>query len=137
MTVLTLTKLTDARKAELTAAVDVERLRRQGVGFVFVGKTFQARDADLIKMNGATTAASNAINSDESAKTDTRWADGQNLFQWIAADNTFVTMDAQTVVLFGMTAMAFLTRLSLQARAIKDQILAGSPPTNLADDALW
>lgn len=63
-----------------------------------------------------------------------RWADPNMDFGWIAADNTFHTMDAETCLSFGTAAASWEGRHILAARAIKNLITV---PVDYASDARW
>jgi hypothetical protein len=62
------------------------------------------------------------------------WNGGLSPFAWIAADNSLVTMDAQTVVEFGRTAAQHEQSHIFAARALKDM----EPiPLDYTDDSYW
>jgi hypothetical protein len=101
-------------------SVDAERDRRIGVGFLFNGALFQSRPEDQKRISGAATLAVIAIMQGTQAG-DLRWHGGNSDFTWIAADNSTVTMDAPTVLLFGAVAANWEASHIYAARAIKDQ----------------
>lgn len=112
--------------------VDAERDRRIALGFSFQSRIFKA---DMTNINGATATASAAI-LNGATDGDLRWVDTTRDFGWIAIDNTVLTMDARTTIMFGQTAMAFVSSLRIAARSIKDRILAGET-FDIMDDSLW
>ena len=115
--------------------VDAERERRIAEGFVFEGSLFQARAQDLRNINGAATAAGIAFMKG-ATPFDLRWADPNHDFVWIRADNELVPMDAQTVIAFGKTAMAWVSAMTLAGRTIKDRLIAGED-LDITNPGLW
>jgi len=113
--------------------IDAERGRRIAAGFTFGGVTYQSRDEDRENITGASLAALAAIRSGATAG-DYRWHGGASDFQWIAADNSLNTMDAQTMFAFGQAAMAHKQAHIFAARALKD---ADPIPADYADDGYW
>lgn len=136
--------ISDEYAAELEAAdtttrhpqardVTAERDRRLSLDFTFNGVQFQ-RDIDAVRrINGAGTLALAAIVGGAQPG-DLRWHGGDSDFVWIAADNSLVPMDAQTVMAFGAAAAHRETELVFTAKAIK----AMDPiPSDFTDDAYW
>lgn len=123
----------DAATAVTPEQVTAERDRRLQLDFEFNGATFQ-RDHDAVRrINGAGTLALAAIVGGAQSD-DYRWHGGDSDFQWIASDNTLVTMDAQTVMLFGAAAAHRETELIFAAKLLK----AEDPiPDDYTDDAYW
>lgn len=118
-----------------TSAVNVERDRRIASGFVFPypdGKVFQLNIPNITAALASATAS--VINGAQDG--DLRWLDPNKDFAWIAMDNTELTMDARTAMMFGQSATAWNSSLMTAARAIKDRILAGET-LNVTDNALW
>jgi hypothetical protein len=124
----------EARRIRI-AAVDVERDRRIAGGFIFNGTLYQARPADQLNIAGAAAGASIAI-TNGALPDDLRWQNPEVDFVWIAADNSMVPMDAQTVVAFGQAAMGHVSAHMWTARAIKDRIAAGET-IDIGSDAVW
>lgn len=119
-----------AKAAELeietcTEAVNVLRDTKIADGFIFGGVLFQTDLVSVKRIAGAASAAHVAITQDGAAAGDLRWADPDSDFEWIAADNSVVAMDAPTVVAFGQAYMAFERELVFAASAIKARIRAG------------
>lgn len=116
-------------------SVNIERDRRISLGFKFPfpsGKIFQLSIPNIsAAMSSATAAIVNGAQDGE-----LRWYDPDNDFQWIAMDNTVLTMDARTTIMFGQTATAYNSALMNAGRAIKNRLLAGET-LNITDDSLW
>ncbi|MEA3533736.1 hypothetical protein [Rhizobium sp. CC-YZS058] len=115
--------------------VDAERERRIAEGFAFAGSLYQARPQDLRNINGAATGAALAFIAGAKSG-DLRWANPAEDFAWIRADNTLAPMDAQTVIAFGKTAMAWVTAMTLAGRSIKDRLAAGED-FDITNPGLW
>lgn len=123
----------EARRAENTKLVDAERDRRIAAGFTFAGVLYQSRPADWEVYSGKALEAFIAVMSGADPG-NLRWADADVDFAWIAADNSRVPMDAQTVIELAKAASAHRTRLTFAGSNIK----ALNPiPADYADDARW
>lgn len=120
-------------RAGLERNVDAERDRRVAGGFVFGGNAFQTRSEDRENIAGASTAAMAAIVGGAQGG-DLRWHGGDSDFCWIAADNTLVPMDAQTMFAFGQAAMAHKQAMIFAARALKDM---AEIPEDVSSDIYW
>lgn len=104
---------------EITSAmVDSERDRRISAGFEFSGTMYQSRPADWEVYSGKALDAFIAISSGAQPG-DLRWSDPDSDFAWIAADNSRVPMDAQTVIELAKAASAHRTRLTFAGSDIK------------------
>jgi hypothetical protein len=125
----------EGQTLDLLAMVDAERDRRIDFGFQFEGKWFQADDFSAANINGASTAASIAI-SQGAQPDDLRWSNPNADFAWIAEDNTLLFMDAQTMIAFGLKAVAARSVIIFKARELKNQIVNGEEPDIYAD-ASW
>lgn len=112
--------------------VDNERTRRTAQ-MAFEGQVYQtARPSyDLITTWGA--SANHAVQGGAVAG-DLRWADPAKDFVWIAADNTEVPMDAQTMAAFANAAMQWDSANILAARALKN---TDPIPADYASDQYW
>lgn len=115
-----------------TAAVNTERDRRIAQGFVFDGKLFQVNIPNISAAMSSATAATISGSADG----DLKWYDPNADFGWIAMDNSILTMDARTMIMFGQTATAFNSSFYTAARTIKNRILAGETLV-ITDNALW
>jgi hypothetical protein len=117
----------------LSHLVDIERARRVSAGFTFNGQCIQSGEHDrenildkamqafMAKVGGA-------------APGDLRWADPDTDFVWIAADNTRIPMDAQTMMDLGKAMTGYKESLIFAARRLKDRNVI---PADYADDQYW
>lgn len=116
-----------------SAQVDAERDRRTNAGFIFKDKLIQSRDSDRENVSGAAQLAFMAIVGGAQPD-DYRWSDPDTPFQWIAADNTLLTLDAKDTVAMGRAAAATKQSLIFKARDLKNM----SPiPLDYTDDKWW
>jgi hypothetical protein len=114
------------------AAISAERDRRIGSGLVFNGKTYDFDAASRSRISGMATLAGFAIGAGAQPG-NLLWA-GPNPFNWIASDNSFVPMDAQTCFALGQAAAAHEAAHIFAARAIKDAV---PRPVDVTAPALW
>ena len=113
--------------------VDRERDRRLRT-FVFSGVAYDFDEASRALIDKARVSAMNYIIVAGPQPGNLRWADPNMDFGWIAADNNFHTMDAETCLSFGTSAASWEGRHILAARAIKNL----SPiPADYASNARW
>lgn len=113
--------------------VDQETLRRLALPFLFLGRLYDRDTVSLQRITGAATLAGFAV-ANGAASGDYRWHGGATDFSWIAADNSIVPLDAQTMFAFGVAAAARETFLVFRGRYLKDN------PTTKAlvlADATW
>lgn len=120
---------------ELRRAVDAERDRRIAGGVAFGGKRFQTRPFDCENISGASTAALGAMVSGAQPG-NLRWADPDHDFAWIAEDNSFMPMDAQTMFGFGQAVLTHRKALMFAGSALKARIANGEAVI-IDDDANW
>jgi hypothetical protein len=120
-------------QARIAEQVNVERDRRIDGQFTFNGVAYQSRPQDRENMAGAATSALAAIVNGAQAG-DLRWHGGTEDFVWIAADNSTVAMDAQTMFALGQAAMAHKQDHIFAARAIKDM---ATIPADYTNDQYW
>jgi hypothetical protein len=121
----------------LTAAeVDAERDKRIASGFIFNGNKFQSRPNDLQNIQGAVSAANVAVISGAQVGNN-NWADPSTPFAWLNASNQPIVMDAHTFGQLGMAVMAHKSFFIWKGREIKDALLAGNPPADVTNDAIW
>jgi len=119
-------------RAPVAADVTAERDRRLRT-FTFNGKRFQFDPESKSNVAGAGTLALAAI-INGAQPGNLRWADANRDFTWLAADNTSVSMDAQTTFAFAQAAAKWVSDHIYAARTIKDM----SPiPADYAADARW
>lgn len=113
--------------------VDAERDRRIDGEFTFNDVVYQSRPEDRENLSGAATSALAAmVNGAQPG--DLRWHGEDTDFEWIAADNSTVPMDAQTMFTLGQTALSHKSSHIFAARALKN---ADPIPEDYADDKHW
>jgi len=113
------------QKQALRTRIDARRDALLVADFTFNGVQYQ-RDAEAVKrMNGAGTLALAAIFAG-ALPGDLRWHGEDEDFAWIAADNSRVTMDAQTTLAFGRAAAKVESGLVMAARSLKDAVDAAA-----------
>jgi hypothetical protein len=119
--------------------VDAERDRRISAGFEFNGITFQSRlpsagrAGDWEVFSGKALEALIAVIGGAQLG-DLRWSDPAEDFAWIAADNSRVAMDAQTVIALGKAASAHRSSHTFAGSDLK----AMNPiPADYTDDQWW
>lgn len=113
--------------------VDQERDRRIAAGFTHAGKTYDSNPESMRRIDKAYAVACRALV--EGAKAgNLRWADATQDFRWIAKDNSYVAMDAPTVVTFGEAAAAWETKHIYKARELKSM---PPIPSDYTDDKYW
>lgn len=106
-------------------------------GFSFAEASFQTDPESVKRIAGAASAAHVAITLNGAQADDLRWADPDSDFEWIAADNSLVPMDAPTTIAFGQAYMTFERTLVFVASAIKAEIRAGTYDGDPAEDPRW
>ncbi|MGP9826901.1 DUF4376 domain-containing protein [Ectopseudomonas khazarica] len=122
-----------------SADVDAERDRRISAGFMFQGVRYQSRlpsanqPGDWDVFSGKALEALIAIMAGALAG-DLRWSDPAADFAWIAADNSRVPMDAQTVIELGKAASAHRSRHTFAGSDLKAM---GPIPGNYYADHWW
>lgn len=126
--------------AEMSARLSAYTMTRRdalidGV-FTFADVVYQSRPTDRENILGAVMLATTAISSGATAG-DLRWNDPDADFEWIAADNTLVKMDAHTVIAFGRALAARKQELIFAALTVKGQIAAGAIITTAQIDAAF
>lgn len=114
---------------ELLAEADGRRDALLDAGFEFEGHRFQTRSEDRSNIAGAAQMATLAILLGGVDPEDLRWHGGEEDFAWIAEDNSFVPMSAQTTISFGQAAGSRHARIMTMARLIKDRIESGDVET--------
>lgn len=119
--------------------IDAERDRRISAGFEFGGVWYQSRlpssshPGDWEVFSGKALEALIAQLSGAQPG-DLRWSDPAEDFAWIAADNSRVPMDAQTVIELAKAASAHRSRHTFAGSDLK----AMQPiPADYSDDKWW
>ncbi|WET12292.1 DUF4376 domain-containing protein [Pseudomonas sp. D3] len=116
------------------ASVDVERDRRIDIGITFDNVLFQFRSADRENITGAAQLAFMAVILNNAQPGNLRWSNPDVDFDWIAADNSRIPMDAQTVIAFGKAAAQRKDDMIKAGRTLKDMPVI---PANYTDDEWW
>lgn len=112
--------------------VNSERDRRLAT-FSFAGKVYDFGGESTVNIVGAGTLALAAI-INGAQPSNLRWANPDRDFTWICADNSTVTMDAQTCFAFAQAAAQWKSSHILTARTIKD---TNPIPSDFAANARW
>ncbi|MCW8158964.1 DUF4376 domain-containing protein [Stutzerimonas stutzeri] len=119
--------------------VDAERDRRISAGFEFDGVRYQSRlpsperAGDWEVFSGKALEALMAIMGGAQPG-DLRWSDPAEDFAWIAADNSRVPMDAQTVIELAKAASAHRTKHTFAGSDLKQM---DPIPADYTDDKYW
>lgn len=129
----------EARHGIAMKKIDAERDRRISAGFEFGGVRYQSRlpsashAGDWEVFSGKALEALIAIMAGAQPN-DLRWSDPAEDFAWIAADNSRVPMDAQTVIELAKAASAHRTAHTFAGSDLK----AMQPiPADYSDDKWW
>lgn len=123
-------------QAQAERIIDAERDQRIESGFVFAATQFQSRASDRENIAGTTQLATLAVMAG-AQQGDLYWHDGVDPFAWIAADNSLVLMDAQTVIQFGQAAAAHKHALIFQARAMKNAAESATTVADVVSATVW
>ncbi|MBO6814555.1 MAG: DUF4376 domain-containing protein [Rhizobiaceae bacterium] len=123
----------DPEYSSLSVQINAERDRRIATGFVFNGVLFDFDPHSKQRVTGAATLAGFAAAAG-SISGDLRWANPNNDFEWISADNSLISMDAQTCFAFGKAAADHESRHIFAANALKSM---SPPPEDFTNDAYW
>ena len=113
--------------------IKVERNRRLALNFEFQGVMFQRDKESVSRIAGAGTLALGAIVAGAQVD-DLHWHGRDTPFAWIAADNSLVTMDAQTCFAFGQTAAARETEIVFAAKTLREM---DPIPVDFYADTYW
>lgn len=116
--------------------IDLERDRRIDGGFTFNGHRLQSRPSDRENVMGAAQLAMGYLGA-EGDPDSLRWADPDNDFVWITADNGTIPLSASAVVAMFQTGVAFKSALTFYARAMKDAVLAAADPSSVDWQTDW
>lgn len=118
--------VSDETIPETKDSVTAERDRRIDDGLTFGGTRYQVRASDRENIMGAAQLAFMAKVTGQPFQ-----------IQWIAEDNSVVTMDADTVIGFASAAAQRKSQHIFAARALKDRIEAGEVIADCADPSYW
>jgi hypothetical protein len=113
--------------------VNIEREKRIVSGFIFNGKLLDFDASSKANISGAAQMAFMAIVAGAKAG-NKRWNNGEQDFAWRTADDTFMPMDAQTVIALGQAAAGHEQRHRIASWVLK----AMNPiPDDYMDDKYW
>ncbi|QFT70684.1 hypothetical protein FIU93_28125 [Labrenzia sp. THAF35] len=115
--------------------INAARDRRIDAGITFNGVLFQTRPEDRENIQGAYSRAQSAILIDGAQPGDFTWHGGLGDFEWIAANDSRVKMDAQTMMAFGEAVLDHKSAHIFAANAIKAMDPVPSDFDEIA--ALW
>ncbi len=102
-----------------SADVNLARDTRINAGVVFNGVLYQTRPEDRENIQGAYSRAQSAVLIGGALPGDFSWHGGPGDFEWIAADDSRVKMDAQTMMSFGEAVLDHKAAHIFAANAIK------------------
>lgn len=121
---------------DICRQIDVERDRRIDGGFTFQGERLQSRPSDRENVMGAAQLAMGylAAGGDPSSL---RWADPDNDFVWITADNGTIPLTAPDTIAMFQAGVAFKSALTFYARAMKDAVIAAEDPPSVEWSEGW
>lgn len=116
--------------------IDAERDRRIDGGFTFQGERLQSRPSDRENVMGAAQLAMGylAAGGDPSSL---RWADPDNDFVWITADNGTIPLTAPDTIAMFQAGVAFKSALTFYARAMKDAVIVAEDPSSVEWGEGW
>ncbi|WAJ27138.1 DUF4376 domain-containing protein [Antarcticirhabdus aurantiaca] len=122
--------------ARTDADIDAERDRRLRAGITYAGNVFQSDDTSRERIDRSRISAIVAIMNGVQ-EGDMRWHGLPVDFFWIAANDTRVPMDAQTMVAFGNAVAAREGLLIVAGNDLKQRITAGEVIADIGSNALW
>lgn len=120
-------------KTLLADEIDRERDRRMKSGLPFQGQVYDFDDVSKSRITGMATLAGFAIGAGAQAG-DLYWHGGSTPFVWVASDNSFVPMDAQTCFALGQAAAVHEMTYIFAARSLKD---ADPIPEDFSANTYW
>lgn len=126
----------DPDPADIPKLIDAERDRRIDLGITFSGKFFQTADLDRERIDRSRISAMAALMNGVQ-EGNLRWHGLPVDFFWIAADNSRVPMDAQTMVAFGNAVAAREGVMIVAGNDLKRRIAAGETIPDITGNSLW
>lgn len=121
---------------DICRQIDAERDRRIDGGFTFASARLQSRPSDRENVMGAAQLAMGylAAGGDPSSL---RWADPDNDFVWITADNGTISLTAPDTIAMFQAGVAFKSAMTFYARAMKDAVIAAEDPSSVEWGEGW
>lgn len=114
------------KEEAVTRAIDIINHTRDSLiegGFVHNGHSFQSRQSDRENISVLGQLATMMVMGGVAVADNLRWADANNDFGWITADNTVVPMDAFAMAALFQKGLAFKSSITFYARYLKNVIL--------------
>jgi hypothetical protein len=119
-----------SRRDQMVQKINAERDRRIDAPFTFSGVAFQADPVSRERIDRARISALGAITGGAQPG-NLRWHGEPVDFAWIAADDSRVSMDAQTVFMFGSRLAAREGLLVVHANDLKLLVAAAEDDAEL------
>lgn len=111
----------DAAKKEMRRRINAERDLQEVKPFSYLGKRFDADERSVTRIMGAVQAAQAALAAGAPFSVD-----------WVCADNTIVTLDAQQVIALPEALTQRVYAVHMHARALKADVDAAASLDDLA-----
>lgn len=111
----------EAKKAQMVTAVNARRDAAEESGFTYMGKPFDSDSRSVQRINTAVQAAQVALATSNLV-----------VFEWMCADNTTITLDAQQMLGVPVALATHANEIHLNGRNLKDAIAAATTSAELA-----
>lgn len=111
----------DAAKKEMRRRINAERDLQEAKPFSYLGKRFDADERSVTRIMGAVQAAQAALAAGAPFSVD-----------WVCADNTVVTLDAQQTIALPAALSQRVYAVHMHGRALKAQVEAAASLDDLA-----
>lgn len=111
----------DAAKKEMRRRINAERDLQEVMPFIYLGKRFDADERSVSRIMGAVQAAQAALAAGAPFSVD-----------WVCADNTIVTLDAQQMIAIPAALAQRIYAIHLHARTLKAEVEAATSLDDLA-----
>lgn len=110
-----------AKKAQMVTVVNARRDAAEESGFTYLGKPFDSDSRSVQRISTAVQAAQIALATSNLA-----------VFEWMCADNTTITLDAQQMLGVPVALATHANEIHLNGRNLKDAIAAATTSAELA-----
>jgi len=111
----------EAKKAQMVSAVNARRDAAEEAGFFYLGKPFDSDSRSVQRINTAVQAAQVALA-----------ASAPFVLEWMCADNTALTLDAQQMLGVPVALATHANAIHLNGRNLKGAIAAATTSAELA-----
>lgn len=111
----------EAKKVQMVSAVNARRDAAEEAGFTYMGKPFDSDSRSVQRINTAVQAAQVALAAAAPFE-----------LEWMCADNTTVTLDAQQMLGVPVALATHANAVHLNGRNLKDAIAAATTSAELA-----